>query len=682
MKLKKNVAKPLIAVLLATLMLTCANVLAVPTIPHQFYGYVQVSGPIGTIPAPDGTTVEAKIGEVTYASTTTKDGRYGYDPLFMVPGDDPETTEKEGGEDGDTIDFLVAEICATSYTFEHGESTQLNLAVTDNISPSTPTNLRKLTPDSDTTPTFAWNPATDNLGVESYQTRIDDGSWISTTATSWTSPIPIAYGSHTFYVRAVDFVHNIGDTASLSFTLAPPPPPPPGKATLTVDTTPIKANVYVDNILWGIAPQTKLLDAGTYTISFGDALGYLTPAAESVTLAADETRTVTGIYTEIPPENIEKQSPPYEIPSITPAENATVEVENTVITELTISVKNTVENVLITVQQLTERPLGIEIAAPGISYKHLNVVAQNITDADIESVTITFKVEKSWITEHEIDETTITLNRYAAGEWTSIPTEKVDEDATYVYFSAVSPGLSVFAVSGTALAPDFSISVDPTSGSIVQGESTTATVSVSPVAGFTETVSLSASGLPSGTTANFSPSSGTPSFNSTLTISTSSTTPTGTYSITITGTGGEKTHSCTYTLTVTEYALPAEFELSNLSVTPAEVGPGETVTITAMVTNVGDLEGSYTATLTVNGAVESTETVTLTGGESTTVTFTVTKTEPGTYTVKVDDLEATFTVVAPLAPAIPIGYVAGAIIAIIAAASAAAVLIRRSRKRS
>jgi len=128
-----------------------------------------------------------------------------------------------------------------------------------------------------------------------------------------------------------------------------------------------------------------------------------------------------------------------------------MEVKNTAITKLTISVKNSVENVHVTVQELAERPATIEIAAPGITYAYLNIVAEHITDADIDRVTITFKVKKSWIMEYEIDETTLTLKRYAAGEWTSLPTEKVDEDDTYVYFSAVSPGLSVFAISGTAL---------------------------------------------------------------------------------------------------------------------------------------------------------------------------------------------------------------------------------------
>jgi parallel beta-helix repeat protein len=102
----------------------------------------------------------------------------------------------------------------------------------------------------------------------------------------------------------------------------------------------------------------------------------------------------------------------------------------------------------------------------------------------------------------------------------------------------------------TVTTPDFTVSVSPKSGSKNRGESITAAVTVVPINGFDSPVSLSASGLPSGATPAFEPSNGTPSFTSTLIISTRSTTPTGTYTVTITGTGGGETHACTYSITV------------------------------------------------------------------------------------------------------------------------------------
>jgi PGF-pre-PGF domain-containing protein len=143
------------------------------------------------------------------------------------------------------------------------------------------------------------------------------------------------------------------------------------------------------------------------------------------------------------------------IPLITPEAPARVEIENAVITELEISVLHTVENVRITIQESADKPAEIAIGAPGVIYRYLEIIKENITDNDISSVTITFRVEKAWIEGENIDENTIALKRYDPenGEWVSLPTVKVDEDATYVYFSATSPGLSYFAVSGTAISP-------------------------------------------------------------------------------------------------------------------------------------------------------------------------------------------------------------------------------------
>ncbi|QKV80677.1 hypothetical protein [Amycolatopsis sp. Hca4] len=98
---------------------------------------------------------------------------------------------------------------------------------------------------------------------------------------------------------------------------------------------------------------------------------------------------------------------------------------------------------------------------------------------------------------------------------------------------------------------DFSIAASPTSGSVNAGSSATATISTAVTAGAAGTVSLSATGLPSGAAASFNPASVTAGGSSTLTITTSSSTPAGTYPITITGTEGPVSHATSYALTVT-----------------------------------------------------------------------------------------------------------------------------------
>ncbi|GAI48055.1 unnamed protein product, partial [marine sediment metagenome] len=69
---------------------------AVPAIPHQFYGTVNFTSGSN----PDGLLVEAKVDGVSVGSTITKDGKYGYDPLFKAYDDN-------GTLAGEAVEFYV-----------------------------------------------------------------------------------------------------------------------------------------------------------------------------------------------------------------------------------------------------------------------------------------------------------------------------------------------------------------------------------------------------------------------------------------------------------------------------------------------------------------------------------------------------------------------------------------------
>jgi len=97
---------------------------------------------------------------------------------------------------------------------------------------------------------------------------------------------------------------------------------------------------------------------------------------------------------------------------------------------------------------------------------------------------------------------------------------------------------------------DFSIADSPGSATVTQGGQATTTVSTAVTSGSAQTVALSASGAPAGTTVSFTPQSLTAGQSSTMTVTTTSSTPTGGSTITITGTGTYATHSTTFSLAV------------------------------------------------------------------------------------------------------------------------------------
>jgi hypothetical protein len=131
--------------------------------------------------------------------------------------------------------------------------------------------------------------------------------------------------------------------------------------------------------------------------------------------------------------------------------------------------------------------------------------------------------------------------------------------------------------------PSFTLAPSPSTLSVAQGGSATDTITVTDVAGFSGSVTLAASGLPSGVGASFAtnPTSGS----SVLTLNVSILASTGSSMVTITGTSGGLTASTTITLTVT---APFTLSASPASLTVVQ-GASGTSTIT--VTDAGGFTG-------------------------------------------------------------------------------------------
>lgn len=92
---------------------------------------------------------------------------------------------------------------------------------------------------------------------------------------------------------------------------------------------------------------------------------------------------------------------------------------------------------------------------------------------------------------------------------------------------------------------DFSVSASPDNLTLARSDSTTSTITINLVSGTAQTVSLSGAWVtaPTGVSASFSPSSGTPTFSSTLTLTTTSTASAGNFTYRVTGSGGGLTRT-------------------------------------------------------------------------------------------------------------------------------------------
>jgi hypothetical protein len=119
----------LVCIVTLLILLSTPKVIAQPPMPGcVFYGYVYVGGK----PAQDGLNVTAVISGTTLKWTTeTRSGTYS----LMIPSDDPETSEKDGGYTGDKVTFYVngTKVDQTA-TFESASAKKSDLS----ISGSTP----------------------------------------------------------------------------------------------------------------------------------------------------------------------------------------------------------------------------------------------------------------------------------------------------------------------------------------------------------------------------------------------------------------------------------------------------------------------------------------------------------------------------------------------------------------
>ena len=198
------------------------------------------------------------------------------------------------------------------------------------------------------------------------------------------------------------------------------------------------------------------------------------------------------------------------------------------------------------------------------------------------------------------------------------------------------------ALAPVATSPTFSLSA--TSVSIVQGSSGSSTVTSTVADGFDSAVALSVSGLPTGVTGTFSPTSITGSGSSTLSLTVASTTTAGTYTITVTGTSSTLTKTTTFTLTVTA-PVTAGFTIS-ISPTSGSLAEGQSGYAVVTVTATGGFDSAVKLTSSgePTGIAGSYSPTSITGSGTSDFTLKVARTaKTGAYPITVTGTSGTTT---------------------------------------
>ena len=187
--------------------------------------------------------------------------------------------------------------------------------------------------------------------------------------------------------------------------------------------------------------------------------------------------------------------------------------------------------------------------------------------------------------------------------------------------------------------PDFTMAVTPSSQTVNPGASGSYTVSLSPLLGFNEGITLSLSGLPAGASGSFSanPVAGA-SGNSLLTVTTSASTPSGSYPLTVTGVSvSGETHTVSATLVV----VTPNF---SISATPSSqsVKRGASAAFTVTISPSAGFNGAVA--LSVSGLAGTLSPPSINGSGSATLTIGSQATASrGNYTLKITGTSGSLT---------------------------------------
>ncbi|WP_342676741.1 PEGA domain-containing protein [Methanofollis sp. UBA420] len=226
---------------------------------------------------------------------------------------------------------------------------------------------------------------------------------------------------------------------------------------LNVSSVPEGARIFLEGKETEWLTNTTLTDIPTgehnVTVTLDD---YVKPENRTVTVNAGETTEVffvlEALPTPIPTSSSSGSGGGHSDLSadstgkIPAGGSGTLAFRGPAIYEIRVTVGETIQTLLVTVGR-TGLPSSVGAPASMV-YEYDEVTLYHTTDDAIEGALILFKIPKAWLEENSIDPADVVLCRYHDDAWQPLPTEVRDEDATFWYFSAQSPGFSVFAIGG------------------------------------------------------------------------------------------------------------------------------------------------------------------------------------------------------------------------------------------
>jgi PGF-pre-PGF domain-containing protein len=142
-------------------------------------------------------------------------------------------------------------------------------------------------------------------------------------------------------------------------------------------------------------------------------------------------------------------------------ETTSMHFAGSAVTGITVTAAQHIDGIMVTIAPSGSGPAGLD--APVYQYLVANLTYT--TDDAIAEAVFTFDVPASWLEEQGLSPQEVSLWRYHDGTWVSLPTEAIGTEGGRIFYRAVSPGFSYFAVAGGAAALPGATETAPVTGS-------------------------------------------------------------------------------------------------------------------------------------------------------------------------------------------------------------------------
>jgi PGF-pre-PGF domain-containing protein len=119
------------------------------------------------------------------------------------------------------------------------------------------------------------------------------------------------------------------------------------------------------------------------------------------------------------------------------------------VSEIEVTASEQAAGVQLTVSVVDPASATITIAAGGTVYSYMQISTNE--PGAIQQAVVNFKVDKAWLAANGLVPSQMVLSHFSEGAWTDLATDVTSEDDQYVYFSAVVPSFSLFAITAKPL---------------------------------------------------------------------------------------------------------------------------------------------------------------------------------------------------------------------------------------